>query len=152
MKGEEGGELLIVEWEDKYAVGIPLIDGQHKELIEHTNKLYQGCMVGDEEAKKAYFMKAVKSVVDYVNYHFSAEEKMLENIKYPGLAEHKKQHESFVKKLLDDVKGYEEGWKFAPNSFVRFLRDWILSHIAMEDTKYARYIQDLKKNGRLGGR
>jgi hemerythrin len=76
---------------------------------------------------------------------------MLETVKYPKYAEHKKQHEVFVQRLLDDVKSYQEGKKLVPNSFVRFLRDWILSHIAMEDTQYARYIFDLKKSGQLGG-
>jgi hemerythrin len=152
MTSENPDKGLIVEWNDKYCVGIPLIDEQHKALIENTNTLYQGCLRGTEEEKKAYFMNTVKSVVDYVKYHFSAEEKMLENVKYPQLCEQKKQHETFVQALLDDVKGFQEGQKFAPNNFVRFLRDWILSHIAMEDTKYARYICDLKKNGKLNER
>ncbi|MDR1909989.1 MAG: bacteriohemerythrin [Spirochaetaceae bacterium] len=142
-------EVLLVTWDDKYSVGIPLIDEQHKELINLTNELYQGCRTGTEEEKRAYFLKTVKSAVEYVKYHFSAEEKMLENIKYPKYAEHKRQHEAFIQRLLADVKSYQEGMKLVPNSFVRFLRDWILSHIAMEDTQYARYILDLKKKGQL---
>jgi hemerythrin len=149
MTNEEAEEVLIVEWDDKYSVGIDLIDGQHKELIENTNKLYQGCLSGTDDERKVFFMQAVKSVVDYVKFHFSAEERMLENVKYPELSAHRKQHEGFVKKLLDDVQSFKEGQKFVPNNFVRFLRDWILSHIAMEDTKYSRYIFDLKKNGKL---
>jgi hemerythrin len=142
-------DILIVEWDKKYSVGIPLIDDQHKELIENTNRLYQGCLAKTETERMTFFMEAVKSVVDYVKYHFSAEEKMLENVKSPELQTQKKQHEMFVKRLLDDVREFQEGQKFALNNFVRFLRDWILSHIAMEDTKYARYIFDLKKNGKL---
>jgi hemerythrin len=149
MTHEEAEEILIVEWDDKYSVGIPFIDGQHKELIENTNRLYQGCLAGTEEEKRAFFMQTVKSVVDYVKYHFSAEETMLENVKYPQLSCQKKQHEVFVQRLLDDVKSYQNGQKFVINNFVRFLRDWILSHIAMEDTKYARYICNLKKSGQL---
>ncbi|GHU13271.1 hemerythrin [Spirochaetia bacterium] len=149
MPGEDE-ETIIVEWDDKYSVRIPLIDEQHKQLIEDTNRLYQGCLNGKtDEEKKAYFMEAVKSVVDYVKFHFSAEEKMLENVKYPELSEQRKQHETFVKELLDDVEGFQQGKKFVPNNFVRFLRDWILSHIAVEDTKYSHYIFGLKKNGRL---
>jgi hemerythrin len=150
MTCEDADKTLIVEWDDKYCVGIPLIDEQHKTLIEHTNTLYRGCLAGTDEEKTAYFMKAVKDVVDYVKFHFSAEEKMLENVKYPQLPRQKKQHEMFVQKLLEDVRGFQNGQKFVINNFVRFLRDWILSHIAMEDTQYARYIFDLKKNGRLG--
>jgi hemerythrin len=148
MSGDN--DELIVEWDNKYSVGIPLIDEQHRTLIENTNALYQGCRTGSEEEKKNYFFRAVKSVVDYTKFHFSAEERMMENIHYPQFAAHKREHEAFVQRLLDDVKNYQEGQKFAPNNFVRFLRDWILSHIAVEDTKYARYIFELKKAGRLG--
>jgi hemerythrin len=149
MTCEDADKELIVEWDEKYCVGIPLIDEQHKTLIEHTNTLYQGCLAGSEEERASYFLKTVHSVVDYTKFHFSAEEKMLENVKYPNLAPHKKYHEEFVQRLLDDVKGFQNGQKFAPNNFVRFLRDWILSHIAVEDTRYARYIFDLKKKGSL---
>ncbi|MDR2102840.1 MAG: bacteriohemerythrin [Treponema sp.] len=137
---------ILVEWDDRYAIGIPLIDEQHKKLVDMTNDLYKGCLKGDAEARD-YFMKAVHGTVDYVKYHFAAEEKILENIKYPDIVEHKREHEGFVKKLFEDVKSFEEGKKFVPNLFVRYLKDWILAHIAVEDKKYAEYIFSLKKQG-----
>ncbi|MDR2746136.1 MAG: bacteriohemerythrin [Treponema sp.] len=139
---------IFVEWDDKYSVGIPLIDEQHKELIRLTNELYQGCLAGDDAACD-FFFSTIRSAMDYVKCHFSAEEKILENIRYPYLAEHKKQHEDFVLKMVEDVKNFHGGKKFVPNNFVRFLKDWILSHIAISDTQYGRYIMDLKKQGRL---
>ncbi|MDR3192036.1 MAG: bacteriohemerythrin [Treponema sp.] len=138
----------FIKWEERYSMNIPFIDDQHKELVRLTNELYQGCLMGDDVARD-YFMKTVKGVVDYVGKHFSAEEKMLENINYPGLGAHKKQHEEFVKKILEDVKSFQDGKKFVPNEFVRYLRDWILSHIAVEDKLYADYIFNLKKKGLL---
>jgi hemerythrin len=43
------------------------------------------------------------------------------------------------------------GKMFVPNTFVRFLKDWILTHIAVSDKKYSTYIFDLKKQGKLQG-
>ncbi|MDR1248507.1 MAG: bacteriohemerythrin [Treponema sp.] len=134
----------LVEWDDRYSVGIPLIDGQHKELIRLTNELYKSCLAGGEAAG-ASFITAVKGTVDYVNYHFRMEEKLLQTVKYPEFAEHKKQHEEFVKQILEEAQSFEEGKKFVPNVFVRYLRDWILSHIAVMDKKYAAYILEMKK-------
>jgi hemerythrin len=113
-----------------------------------TNDLYKGCLQGDDAAR-AYFMKAVHGMVDYVKYHFAAEEQILGNIKYPDLAEHKREHEGFVKKVFEEVKSFEQGKKFIPNVFVRYLKDWILTHIAVQDKKYAEYIINLKKRGVL---
>jgi hemerythrin len=142
--------MALIEWSEKFSVGIPLIDEQHKELIRLTNELYQGCLTGDDAAR-VFFFKAIRGALDYVNYHFSAEEKLLENAKYPDLAQHRKQHEDFVRRMVGDVQSFQEGRKFVPNNFVRYLKDWILSHIAIMDTQYAKYILDLKKQGKLEG-
>jgi hemerythrin len=141
-------DLTLVEWDNKYSVGIPLIDQQHKELIRITNVLYEGVLKGDE-ASRAYFKDAVHGVVDYTKYHFSAEEKIMENIGFPGLTDHKKEHETFVKKLIADVQLFESGKQFISNVFVKFLRDWVLLHIAISDKKYGKYLIDLKKQGIL---
>jgi hemerythrin len=137
---------ILIEWVDRYSLGIPIIDEQHKKLVEMTNDLYRGCLLGDDAARD-YFMKAVHSVVGYVKYHFAAEEKIMEKIKYPAMAEHKKEHEGFVKKVFEEVKSFEGGKKFVPNVFVRYLKDWILAHIAVQDKKYAEYIMNLKRQG-----
>ncbi|MDR3168088.1 MAG: bacteriohemerythrin [Treponema sp.] len=142
------GDDVLVEWEDRYSVGIPFIDDQHKKLVELTNDLYKGCLLGGGEARD-YFMKVIRGVVDYVKYHFAAEEKILEKVKYPGLAEHKKEHEGFIKQVVGDVKNFQEGKQFVPNVFVRYLKDWILTHIAVQDKQYADFIINLKKQGGL---
>jgi hemerythrin len=134
---------IFVEWDDRYSVGIPLIDGQHKKLIAMTNDLYNACLEGTEAAE-GNFRSAIHGMVDYVKYHFAAEEKLLETSKYPGLNAHRKEHEGFVLKVLQEVRNFENGKKFVPNVFVRYLKDWILAHIAVEDTKYAEYILALK--------
>jgi hemerythrin len=141
-------EKPFIEWDDKFSVGIRAIDDQHKELVRLTNELYQGCLAGDDTAK-AYFLVAIHSTVAYVKYHFSSEEKLMKKVNYPQLGEHKREHDAFTKEIIEGAKNFEEGKKFVPNLFVRYLKDWVLSHIAVSDIQYARYIMDLKKKGLL---
>jgi hemerythrin len=138
----------FVEWDNQYTTGIQLLDDQHKELIRFTDELFNNCNAGDIRANES-FKKTAHAAVEYVKKHFSAEEKIFENIKYPLAAEHKKQHEIFVKRVLEDVLKFEEGKNFVPLAFARFLREWILVHIAVHDRQYADFIQDLKRRGLL---
>ena len=126
----------IVSWNKKYATGIELIDNQHKKLVYLTNELYRACLSGNDEE---VFREAMKSMVEYVRFHFSAEQKLLEHIHFPGCVTHKMQHEILVKNILATVKDYREGRPFVPNNFVRTLKDWVFGHIAVHDKVYAAY-------------
>jgi hemerythrin len=150
MENDYLGETTktLVEWNSRYLIGIPLIDEQHRELIELTNKLYEACLSGDQTANDI-FKEAARRMVDYIKYHFGAEEKILENVRYPELAAHKREHEKLIKDVLEHVRLFQEGKKFIPNNFARTLKDWILNHIAMVDKKYSVYIMNLKKEGKL---
>jgi hemerythrin len=141
----------VVVWEEKYITGITLIDHQHKELFSLTNELFRAC-VGRDETLKSAFAEAMSRMVEYVHIHFSAEQELMQRIKYPQYHEHKKQHDALIRDILDAVNEYNYGKKFVPNQFVRTLRDWILSHIALTDKFYATYIADQKKLGLLNER
>jgi hemerythrin len=137
-----------VSWDEKYSTGIPLIDNQHKELFSLTNELFKACRDRDDTLK-GIFKDTMSRMVEYVRFHFGVEQELLQRINYPEYHEHKKQHDELIRDILDTVKDYGEGKKFVPNHFVRTLREWILSHIALTDKRYATYISIQKKNGLL---
>ena len=145
-KGSE--PLTAVTWSEKYAVGIDLIDNQHRQLVNLTNELYQACLVRDE-ALGSVFKEAMGRMVEYVRFHFTAELELLHRIKFPDYPEHKKQHDELVRKILDAAGEYSEGKKFVPNNFVRILKDWVFGHIAIYDQNYAAYVKEQKHKGLL---
>ena len=55
------------------------------------------------------------------------------------------QHELFIKEILNAVNAYKNGKQFVPNSFVRFLRDWLFNHILIDDKEWARHYFAVKK-------
>ena len=149
VNGKPNDSPVLVEWNERYSVGIPKIDEQHKELLRLTNELYASCLKDNDEEAKAHFKSTVGAIVNYVSEHFGAEERLLQRINYPWYAKHKQEHDNFVKKVLEQVKEFSEGKSFVPNNFVRYLKDWILSHIAMSDKQYSEYIFKLKREGKL---
>jgi hemerythrin len=141
----------LVKWASTFSVGVKLIDDQHKELLKLTNDLFNHC-VGDEEAERAYFKKVISRAVDYVKVHFSTEEKIMIATKFQGYWEHKREHDAFVLTVVEQVRSFNEGKPFTLLAFTKFLKEWVLTHIAVSDKKYFEYFKKIatrKSNGKL---
>jgi len=141
-------EKAVVQWQNSYSVNIRLIDEQHMELIKLTNKLFASCML-DRQRSISTFLDIIHSAVDYTGYHFSTEEKIMERINFPEFSLHKKEHKTFVQEVFNKVEDFKSGKIHVPLSFVYFLRDWVLRHIAVCDKKLGSYILYLKQTGEL---
>jgi hemerythrin len=128
----------FVPWETKYDTGIEMVDRQHRHLVDLANRLFEACR--DPQADlKAGFHTALKESIAYVHKHFSDEEGLMREAAYPELAAHREQHAAFVQQIIASVQDFESGKAFVPNNFVRFLRDWLLEHIAISDKAFARF-------------
>ena len=139
---------VFIPWKNEYLVGIPIIDEQHKILIELANDLYDSCRDGRSSAADG-FRRAVHAVVNYVKVHFSTEEKIMERVNFPEALEHRNEHKEFVQQVLLEVKNFESGKRFAYYGFLNYLRDWTLNHIAHTDRFMVDYVLKLAKQGLL---
>jgi hemerythrin len=131
-----------------FSVGIKVIDDQHKSLLDLVNDLFNHA-TGDEKAERAYFKKVIHQAVEYIKVHFATEEKIMTATKFPGYAEHKKTHDDFVLTVVQNVKDFEAGKRLTLTKFSYFLKDWILTHIAVMDKKYFDYFKKIatRKDG-----
>ena len=128
----------MVIWSDSFVVGIKLIDDEHKEFVNLTNELYNACLKGGDEAV-ASFMKTIHMMANHIKKVFKHEEELFEQSAYPETAVHKAQHREFIKEILEHEKKYRAGVRFVPNSFARYLMEWVSSHIAIDDKKFGIY-------------
>jgi hemerythrin len=128
-----------------------MIDDQHKGLINLTNDLFNHCL-GDEESERAYFRKVIEDAVAYVKTHFATEEKLMVAVRFPGYQAHKREHDMFVMKVIDNIAQFKQGKPFHLAAFTKFLKEWVLAHIAVSDRGYFEYfvkIATRKGDGRL---
>ena len=128
----------MITWNDSFIVGIKLIDDQHKEFVNMTNELYNACLKGGDETI-ACFMKTIQMMANHIREVFKHEEELYVQTAYPETVAQKTQHREFIKVVLEHEKKYRAGVRFVPNSFVRYLMEWISSHIAIEDKKFGIY-------------
>jgi hemerythrin len=141
----------LIKWSSTYSVGIQLVDDQHKGLINLVNDMFNH-VIGDEVVEKEYFRSVIKEAVNYVKVHFATEEKIMIATKFPGYSEHKKAHDIFVMKVVENINNFEAGKKLTLMQFTRFLKDWILTHIAIMDKLYIDYFRKIatrKEDGTL---
>jgi hemerythrin len=141
----------LVKWSPTFSVGVKLIDDQHKGLLDLVNDLFNH-VVGDETAERAYFQTVIQTAVNYVKVHFATEEKIMLATKFPGYAEHKRAHDTFVLTVVDNIRDFEAGRKFTLSTFTKFLKDWVLTHIAIMDKQYFEYFRKIatrKSDGKL---
>lgn len=130
---------MYAEFDESLVTGNEMIDGQHKELIEKINKLVDVCEQG---SGKMEAIRMLDYLSDYTEFHFGAEEKLQEEISYPGIVEHKKQHADFVKavgelhEMLEDEEGPTDAFVEAVNKNVI---DWLYKHIKGFDCSVAAY-------------
>ena len=127
-----------VAWDDMFSVGFEPIDDQHKNLVLMTNELFLACKEGAIAADIA-FLQTVKKAVEYAETHFADEEGYMLEANYPRFDEHKKQHEDFVASVVKSIEEFEAG-NAKPIEMARFLKKWLLNHIAICDKKYMPYL------------
>ncbi len=119
-------------WNERFSVGVPAMDQQHKRLIDLINNLRKS-----EDAGIAF--DAIMGMFDYASIHFRAEEALLQKAGYSLLSAQQGQHQAFIDKAV----GFSRQDLNDPTictEITRFLRTWLLEHILQEDMLYKRCI------------
>jgi hemerythrin len=140
-----------VSWSDSYSMGVKIIDDQHKGLLNYVNDLFNHS-TGDEAEERAYFTEVIQQAVQYIKMHFQTEEKLMLSTKFPGYEGHKKTHDDFTLTVIKSVKDFESGKRLVLEKFAYFLKDWVLTHVAIVDRQYAEYFKKIatrKADGKL---
>jgi hemerythrin len=141
----------IVTWSNSYSSGVKLIDDQHKGLVDLVNEMFNHA-TGNQVQELNYFNRVIHEAVNYVKVHFATEEKLMIATKFSGYAEHKKAHDRFVLTVVENIKDYQAGKRLTLSTFTQYLRDWVLSHIAVMDKVYFEYFKKIatrKEDGTL---
>ena len=135
---EDNSELIT--WSHTLTCGIRLIDEQHKGLVVLINEMFQH--VTDNQAQEhIYFSNVVHELIKYVKIHFATEEKIMHATKFAGYAQHKREHDYFICTVMEKVSDYNLKKHINLYSFTKFLKEWVLSHIAIRDKQYFEYLR-----------
>lgn len=131
---------MTIEFDDNLITKNDLIDSQHRELINRIKQFVDSCESG---AGKVKAIQMLDYLAEYTDFHFSAEEKLQEEVGYPGLKEHRAKHEEF-KQNLKELEDFLEESEGPTDAFVEQVKknvvDWLFQHIKAFDRSVAEYI------------
>ena len=119
------------------SIQIPIIDLQHLWLISLIVELDLASRSRNmgTAAREKIFQRVVQGATQYAHEHFAAEERIMEKFKFTGLPNHLRQHQAFKEFVARRALEFRQGDTQAAIKLVHDLREWLLSHIAIEDRK-----------------
>ena len=121
-------------WQEKFSVGIPTIDREHKQLVELLNELLEAMQAGHGQD---VLKDVLNKLVGYTASHFKNEERLMQQCGYPGFAEHKAKHDAMTAKVLDLQQKVNSGSHGVTLEVGNFLRGWLNKHILETDMDYS---------------
>lgn len=135
-----------IVWDhSSYSVGDDQIDEQHKRIVELINQL-------TDEFANAQDSKLLESVfgelVEYSANHLAYEEKLLEEVGYPHLEEHKALHWTYLEQISNLSEFTFRNQDKAAEQITVFLKQWWDHHILEEDTDYVPYVKKIEEKCR----
>jgi len=119
-------------WTDEYELGIPVIDSQHKRIIDYINRVYDAL---ENDANQDEINEVLTHLVDYTFSHIAFEEAMLEEVDYEDLSAHQLTHKTFTR-LIENLRFRAQQGEAVGAELAAFLKNWLLSHIMSEDLRY----------------
>jgi len=127
--------MSFFTWQDKFSVGIDVIDADHKVLVDLIDQLHGAFVNGNLDETVNSVLAAL---VDYTEYHFAREEAMLAAAGYAELAAHKRAHAALrhqLDEIYDRFLSGDASGKMG-NEVLAFLHDWLYFHILEQDKGY----------------
>ena len=122
----------MIEWDDKFSVGVQRIDEEHKKLIDIINK----AAVTNKFKKIRVVLATLDEMINYAGYHFLTEETYMVGSDYPEYLFHRNEHIGFTDKVIDFQNRVVSGDSQVVNEAQEFLKQWLVNHIQETDSRY----------------
>ena len=136
------------EWSPLMEIGVPVLDSQHRELVNQLNELGLAMKKG---RGRETIRELLAFLSRYVEDHFRVEEGLMRHHRYPGLGEQVGLHEAFKSELASHVDAYERDP--ADRSLTMEIHgwgmEWLMDHILSVDARFGEYVRE--QGIRVGG-
>lgn len=133
--------MALLQWKERYSVGIGAVDYEHKELIALINRLYAEFLSkGPSSSVEAFFGDLLKGI----SAHFALEETFMIERQYDQFPQHKADHERLLdelREMMDDELIYHDlGGALDKGTLPDRLHAWFSRHFETHDGRLHKAI------------
>jgi len=132
-------------WDQRFETGIPLVDAQHRKLVDITNQ-FGGLLLQGSAIPEATLQDFFHQLATYGRQHFADEEALMEKFavdpRHRNL--HIVQHQQFVQQLVSLWRS-RAAMQHPAETLHGFLAAWLTVHILGEDLAMARQIAGIQR-------
>lgn len=128
-----------IQWRAQMKIGAPMIDLDHRRMVQYINELDDELHNGKPDIKKVGAM--LLKLINYTKDHFKREEHLMMLCLYPDLDAHRAEHEKLARKVVDLGARYmkEPSLEVGEEAY-QLAAAWLVDHIIHEDRKIAAYV------------
>ncbi len=127
--------MTLIAWREEFALGIPGVDHEHRELIELINRIHAEATGTAHASALVGFLGELHA---QISAHFALEEREMRERGYDGYAEHKGDHERLLEEIHEMIEDYEAGRFVDLDRFSRSLDAWFTGHFRDQDARLHR--------------
>lgn len=131
--------MTLLQWKPAYALGIPSVDHEHRELIDLINRAY-GHIEGS--ADPADTESCLEDIHTGIAAHFALEERHMRDAGYAEYAAHKEEHEELLDQIRDLMDAFVEDPVAGRLVLQQRLADWFGGHFATFDARLHSVLGD----------
>ncbi len=132
--------MARLTWDERFDTGVPLIDEQHRGLLDLINELDDKLVhLSRFLSGRREMLEIIGRLAEYADVHFEDEEGIMARCGYPKLEEHRREHDRFRDLIRRLESQYAEGDTQVPEAALDFLTAWLVDHIRTEDQQVAAY-------------
>jgi hemerythrin-like metal-binding protein len=128
---------MAMQWNDSFLVHVSEVDTQHKKLVELVNSLEAAMRAGKG---REILGGILASLIQYTQYHFSAEERLMQAKKYPDYPKHLIEHQKLTHTVVEFKQQFDAGNKTLTIPTMEFLQNWLVNHILHTDIVLGKYL------------
>ena len=135
-KTETESEEELVQWCDQYILGMNDIDHQHKGIVDIINKIHRNVISGKSDQN--LINNLLKELDQHLEHHFTYEEALYRETKYPELNQQILEHQLFsaqVKHLIAEFSNYFFDLRFV----LKFMSGGFIEHLQFSDKRFVEF-------------